>query len=69
MQSLLTRLRSLSESPANFIVIVRDEAKALADVVEAAKEVCRRYLLQTDKIESIGVLVLEDALAKLEVSE
>ena len=69
MQSLLTRLRSLSESAAIFIAIVAAEAKALADVVEAAKEVCRRYLLQTDKIESIGVLVLEDALAKLEVSE
>ena len=69
MQSLLTRLRSLSESPANFIVIVRDEAKLLLQAIDAARCLLSEENARDLLSHCVTLQIFDDAIEKLEAGE
>ncbi len=72
MKSLLTRLRSLSEAPNNFIALTPAEARVLVEAIEAAKKLSECVTWCEEEDESVSGYISErndvalEALAQLE---
>ena len=67
MKSLLSRLRSLSEAPNNFIALTPAEARVLVEAIEAGKTLAKAA--GDDSLSRHEVRALDafwEALAKLE---